>query len=101
MPNVIQTVTRSAMIMWYLQHCKEESFEPASRSTLFRILEVREASEQKSLSGLDNIAAEGVASFELLLGIPEELKEAVAHKKKSYRTGKEIERWQKIPEDGV
>ena len=66
MPNVIRTVTRSTMIMQYLQHCKQESFEPASRSTLFRILEVREASQQKSLSGLDNIAAEGVSSFEQL-----------------------------------
>ena len=69
MPNVIRTVTRSTMIMQYLQHCKEESFEPASLSTLFRILEVRQASQQKSLSGLDNIAAEGVASFERLLSI--------------------------------
>ena len=69
MPNVIRTVTRSTMMMQYLQHCKEQSFEPASLSTLFRILEVRQASQQKSLSGLDNIAAEGVASFERLLSI--------------------------------
>ena len=34
-PNVIRTVTRSTMIMQYLQHCKEQSFEPASLSTLF------------------------------------------------------------------
>ena len=59
MPNVIRTVPRSTMIMQYLQHFKEGSFEPASGSTLFRILEVREASPQKSLSGLDNIAAKG------------------------------------------
>ena len=57
MPNVIRTVSRSTMIMQYLQHCKEETFEPASRSTFFCILEVREGSPQKSLSGLDNIAA--------------------------------------------
>jgi len=31
MPNVIQTVTRSTMIMQYPQYCKEESFEPVSR----------------------------------------------------------------------
>ena len=59
MPNVIWTVTRSTMIMQYLQHCKEESFEPASRSTIFPILEVTEASPQKCLSDLDNIAAKG------------------------------------------
>ena len=73
MPNVIRTVTRSTMIMQYLQHCKEESFEPVSRSTLYRILEVREASQQKSLSGLNNTAAEGVSAFDRLFGILEEL----------------------------
>ena len=82
MPNVIRTVTRSTMIMHYLQHCEEESFEPASRSTHCRILEVREASQQKSLSGLDNIAAEGVASFERLLSILEELNQAGADKRR-------------------
>ena len=61
------------MIMQCLQHCKEESFEPVSRSTLYRMLEVREASQQKSLSGLDNTAAEGVSAFDRLFGILEEL----------------------------
>ena len=90
MPNVIRTVTRSTMIMQYFQHCKEESFEPASRSTLFRILEVREASQQKSLSGLDNIAAEGVASFERLLGILEELNQAGADKRRVTELAKRL-----------
>ena len=70
------------MIMQYLQHREEESFEPASRSTLCRILEVREASQQKSLSGLDNIAAKGVESFERLLSILEELNQAGANKRR-------------------
>ena len=90
MPNVILTVTRSTMIMQYLQHCEEESFEPASRSTLCRILEVREASQQKSLSGLDNIAAEGVASFERLLSILEELNQAGADKRRVTELAKEL-----------
>ena len=90
MPNVIRTVTRSTMIMQYLQHCKEESFEPASRSTLCRILEVREASQQKSLSGLDNIAAEGVASFERLLSILEELNQAGANKRRVTELAKKL-----------
>ena len=34
-----------------------------------RILEVREASQQKSLSGLDNTEADGSAGFERLLGV--------------------------------
>ena len=49
MPNIIRKVTRSTMINQYLQFCAEENFEPLSRATLFRILEVREASQQKSL----------------------------------------------------
>ena len=90
MPNVIQTVTRSTMIMQYLRHCKEESVEPASRSTLCRILEVREASQQKSLSGLDNIAAEGVASFERLLSILEQLNQAGVDKRRVTELAKKL-----------
>jgi hypothetical protein len=73
MPNVIRKVTRSTMIKQYLQFCTEENVEPLSRATLFRILDVREASQQKSLSGLDNIAADGSAGFERLHGIVNEL----------------------------
>ncbi|KAK3751919.1 hypothetical protein QZH41_007935 [Actinostola sp. cb2023] len=58
MPNVIRIVTRSTMVNQYQQFCDENAFEPLSRSTLFRILEVREASERKSLQGLDNTAAD-------------------------------------------
>ena len=73
MPNIIRKVTRSTMINQYLHFCAEENFEPLSRATLFRILEVREASQQKSLSGLDNTAADGSAGFERLLGVVDEL----------------------------
>ena len=64
MPNVVRTVARSTMINQYFEFCKEEHFEPLSRSTLFKILEVREASPRKSLQGLDNIAADGAAGFQ-------------------------------------
>ena len=50
MPNVVMTVTRFTMIE-----------KPLSRSTLFEILEVREASQLKSLQGLDNTVADGAA----------------------------------------
>lgn len=80
MPNVIRTVTMSTMVMQYLQYCKEESFEPISRSTMYRILEVREASQRKSLCGLDNTAAEGVSAFERLSTIIDELCEVGADK---------------------
>jgi len=73
MPNVIRKVTRATMVKQYLQFCEEEKFEPLGRATLFRVLEVREASQQKSLSGLDNIAADGSAGFERLNRIVDEL----------------------------
>ena len=41
---------RSSAIMC----CKENCHEPLNRSTLFEILEVRKASQWKSLQGLDN-----------------------------------------------
>ena len=66
MPNIIRNVTRSTLIQQYFIHCEEEGVEPLSRATLFRVLEVREASERKSLQGIDNIAAEGSNAFEKL-----------------------------------
>ena len=51
---------------------------------------MREASQQKSLTGLDNIAAEGVASFEQLLGILEELNQAGADKRRVSELAKRL-----------
>ena len=47
MPNVVRTVTRSTLISQYIQFCQEEKCESLSRSSLFKILEVREASQRK------------------------------------------------------
>lgn len=47
MPNVIRTVTRSTMVKQYQSFCEEENFTPLSRSTLFKILDVREASQRR------------------------------------------------------
>ena len=47
MPNVVRTVTRSTMVKQYQSFCEEESFNPLSRSTLFKILDVREASQRR------------------------------------------------------
>ena len=66
MPNVVRTVTRSTMVHQYLQHCSQEQFTPLCQRTLFKILEVREASQRKSLQGLDNTAADGAVGFESL-----------------------------------
>ena len=73
MPNVVRTVTRSTMINQYLQYCVEEHFLPLSVWTLYKILEVREASQRKSLQGLDNIATDGAAGFESLQNTVDEL----------------------------
>ena len=73
MPNVVRTVTRSTMISQYFEYCKEQECEPLSRSTLFKILEVRQASQRKSLQGLDNTAADGAAAFQTLETIIESL----------------------------
>ena len=74
MPNVVRTVTRTTMINQYLQYCDEEMFSPLSTRTLYKILEVREASQRRSLQGLDNIATDGAAGFETLEKIVDELK---------------------------
>ena len=47
MPNVVQTVTRSTMVKQYQSFCEEERFNPLSCSTLFTILDVREASQSR------------------------------------------------------
>ena len=73
MPNIVRTVTRSTMIHQYQQYCDEEGFSPLSVRTLYKILEVREASQRKSLQGLDNIATDGAAGFESLEKIVDEL----------------------------
>jgi len=73
MPNVVRTVTRSTIISQYIQFCEEEKCEPLSRSTLFKILEVREASQRKSLQGLDNTAADGSAAFQTVERIVDDL----------------------------
>ena len=52
-----------------------------SRATLWRILEVQEASQRKSLKGLDNMAADGVDGFEALHKILDELEKVVVNKK--------------------
>ena len=74
MPNVVRTLTRTTMINQYLQYCDEEMFSPLSTRTLYKILEVREASQRRSLQGLDNITTDGAAGFETLEKIVDELK---------------------------
>ena len=81
MPDVVRTVTRSTMIAQYLQYSQDDGFlEPLSAATLYRILEVREASQRKSLQGLDNTAPEGSSAFQTLRTIVDHLEQAGAGK---------------------
>ena len=70
-PNVVRTVGRSTMIRQYQQRGSGEDL--ISRATLYRILKVREASQRKSLQGLNDTAASGAEGFDTLANIVDEL----------------------------
>ena len=80
MPNVVRTVARCTIINQYLEYCEETSFQPISRSSMWRVLEVQEASQLKSLRGLDNTAAEETDAFDTLQRIINELEAVGAAK---------------------
>ena len=75
MPNIIRTVTMSTMIAQYLAFCEDDGFQPLSHATMYRVLKVREASQRKSLQGLDNVSADAVEGFQKITRIVEELEE--------------------------
>ena len=76
MPNIIRTVTQSNMISQYLSFCEDDGgFEPLSHATMYRVLKVREASQRKSLQGLDNTSADGVEGFHRITRIVEDMEE--------------------------
>ena len=56
-----------------MEYCKEQCHDPLSSFSLFKILEVREASQRKSLQGLDNTAADGAAGFQTIETLVETL----------------------------
>ena len=64
MPDVIGTVIPSRIVQQYKIFCETINFSPLSDSTLFKILNVCGASQQKSMEGLDYIATDGVVAFE-------------------------------------
>ena len=72
-PAVIRTVIPSRVIRQYLDYCKEQEFEPASQSSLYRMIEVYSASMKKSLQGLDNTSAEGTEAFDYVFSMLEGL----------------------------
>ena len=48
-PNVVRIVAKSTMIRQYFKQCKDENFEPLGKSTLYKVLKVREASLYRGL----------------------------------------------------
>lgn len=90
MPNVVRTVGRSTMIEQYLSYCSNEDFEPLGRSTLFRMLKVRESSQRKSLQGLDNISASGADGLDTLHKIVDQLEQSGSSKQWCETTRKKL-----------
>jgi len=72
-PNVVRTLIPAQIILQYQAYCKDTDFKPASRSTLYRILNVCSASVRKSLQGLDYISASGAEAFDTLEEVVEKL----------------------------
>ena len=48
--------------------CKSSEFQPVSESSLYRILRSLKPSQRKSLSGLDDIMADGLNGFDSFHG---------------------------------
>lgn len=91
MPNIVRIVTRSTMVALYMKYCEEESFsDPLSRRTMFRILEVCEASQRTSLRGLDNIAADGAVGFQTIERIVNDLEQVGVEKTWAIETKKRL-----------
>jgi len=63
------------MIAQYLAFCEDDGFQPLSRATMYRVLKVREASQRKSLQGLDNVSADGAEGFKRITQIVEQLEQ--------------------------
>ena len=79
-PNVVRTVAKCTISNQYMDHCKETGFQPISKYTMWRVLQVQEATQRKPLRGLDNTAAEGVDGFKDFLQIIDELERVGAGK---------------------
>lgn len=68
----------SRIIKQYVLYCQKSAFEPASKRTLYRIIDVCAASMQKSLQGLDYFLTEGAQAFEALESVVNTLVEGGA-----------------------
>ena len=65
-PHAVLTTRFSHAISFYIEICIEINFKPLSESSLWRILRSLKPSQRKSLSGLDDITADGMNGFSKL-----------------------------------
>ena len=75
-PNVIRSSIPEHIVQQYQSYCHEVNFDPMSRSTLCRVLNVCSASARKSLHGLDYFSADGAKAFDDIQAIIEKLGDA-------------------------
>ena len=77
-PVVVRTVIGSQIIsayLMYLAYCAEVTFTALKRSSLYHILKQCSASQRKSLCGLDSTTADGMASFDRLMSLSDNMQE--------------------------
>ena len=69
----MRTLISGQVVCQYQGYCEETGLQPASRSTLCRILNVCSALVRKSLQGLDYFSEAGATAFDDLEGVVERL----------------------------
>ena len=67
--HAILTTKYSHGIAFYVETCENMQFQHLSESSLFRILKEIKLSQQKSLSGFDDITASSINGFEKLISV--------------------------------
>ena len=72
-PALVRTMTTTKIVHLYQEECKRENKAPLKKRTCFRIMEVCNASKQKSLQGLDNTSTAGAEAFQTLESIVDTL----------------------------
>ena len=76
-PNTILQSKYSHTIQFYLDVCKEISYDPLSPSSLWKLLKGINPSQRKSLSGLDDVTAEAMNGFQFLQSFVEQSDKSV------------------------
>ena len=65
-PNVVRLANKTTIVFDYHEMCKKEAIKPLCKTTCLKILNSCPSSYRKCLQGLDNVMAEGLASYSKL-----------------------------------